>query len=86
MLSWDNYIYWSEVGLTINDSVFNHILWDLLNTKLINKQKLYLIKGRGREWGVSSSKKLFQHLIRCFFLVHLFSILYLNFKTIHISC
>lgn len=34
-------------GLAINNSVFNHILWDLLNTKLINKQKLYLIKGRG---------------------------------------
>lgn len=54
-------------GLAINNSVFNHILWDLLNTKLINKQKLYLIKGRGGNGEeVLQKKKLFQHLIRCF--------------------
>lgn len=46
-------------GLAINNSVFNHILWDLLNTKLINKQKLYLIKGRGGNGEEVLQKKTF---------------------------
>lgn len=47
MLSWDYSIYWSEVGTRNKQFCFQSYTLGSSNTKLINKQKLYLIKGRG---------------------------------------